>query len=420
MPNSEQIFRQAALDRLASPEQLDELMQVTTPRSVWALGACCTLIGLAIVWSIFGVIPSKVSGSGILIKQGGVFVTTARTEGSVMDIHVQLGQAVTNRQLLVQLQLPELELKIKHAHSAQVKLRQELERLDKFHVEEAESERVAHAQQLRTYEEMIRDFKQLIASQQERVTNMQQLLGGESGAVAKVQLLALQHSVFEAQHELARAQIQVKEIHLNSLQAKERRRQQQSEKQAQLLQGEQNIEWLTEMHQLSSVILSPFDGTVLDIMVKPGQLINPNSPIVSLQNTKETLEARLFLPSAEGKRVERNMPVHLSPVSVKKELFGVMEGRVKEVSLFPVRNESMLRILENPTLVNEFSQRGAPIEVVVELQPDPKTWSGYAWTSGKGPAVSISSGTLCEGSITVTNHRPINLVLPIFQNNVRW
>src|SRR3989442_1383202 len=109
---SQKIFRQAALDRLSSPEQLDQLMQVTTPKSWLALAGCCLLVLTALVWSIFGVIPSNVHGRGIIVKHGGVFLATALAEGRVAEILVNERQTVTNHQLLIRLSLPELTLKI--------------------------------------------------------------------------------------------------------------------------------------------------------------------------------------------------------------------------------------------------------------------------------------------------------------------
>ena len=44
------VFRKVSLDRLASPEQLDQLMQITTPKGWVALLALSVLLLTAIVW----------------------------------------------------------------------------------------------------------------------------------------------------------------------------------------------------------------------------------------------------------------------------------------------------------------------------------------------------------------------------------
>ena len=66
------IFRQAALERLSSPEQLDQLMQVTTPKGWLALIALAGLLVTAVVLGFVGSIPVTVTGQCILLNSGGV------------------------------------------------------------------------------------------------------------------------------------------------------------------------------------------------------------------------------------------------------------------------------------------------------------------------------------------------------------
>ena len=60
-----EVFRQVALERLASPDQLDELMPVTSARAIWALAALGAVLVVTIAWSVVGSIPSEVQGQGI-------------------------------------------------------------------------------------------------------------------------------------------------------------------------------------------------------------------------------------------------------------------------------------------------------------------------------------------------------------------
>lgn len=61
------IFRKESLERLSSPEQLDQLMQVVSPRSWLPLATLGCLVGAAILWSLVGRIPVTASGQGILV-----------------------------------------------------------------------------------------------------------------------------------------------------------------------------------------------------------------------------------------------------------------------------------------------------------------------------------------------------------------
>ena len=62
------IFRQVALERLSSPEQLDQLMPLIALRGWVALLTLIGLVVLALAWSAFDTIPTQVTGRGILIR----------------------------------------------------------------------------------------------------------------------------------------------------------------------------------------------------------------------------------------------------------------------------------------------------------------------------------------------------------------
>ena len=49
----------------------------------------------------------------------------------------------------------------------------------------------------------------------------------------------------------------------------------------------------------------------------------------------------------------------------------------------------------------------------VALERDPSTFSLYRWTSGKGPPILLSSGTLTRAEVTTREQRPIDLVIPL-------
>jgi HlyD family secretion protein len=74
----------------------------------------------------------------------------------------------------------------------------------------------------------------------------------------------------------------------------------------------------------------------------------------------------------------------------------------------------MMGSLHNDQLVEMFIQSagGAPIAVRAELLSDKDTPSGYRWSSGTGPDVTLTSGTQCSAAVVTRTHRPIALVFP--------
>lgn len=67
--SNKNLFRQEALERLSSPERLDELMHLVTFKSWLPLGTLGIFLGMGLLWSIFGRVPVTTSGRGVFVQQ---------------------------------------------------------------------------------------------------------------------------------------------------------------------------------------------------------------------------------------------------------------------------------------------------------------------------------------------------------------
>ena len=95
------IFREAALERLASPEQLDQLMRVPTPAGWLALVALAGLLLVAVGWSLSGTLPIEVSGRALIMREGGVRTVASLADGQIERVLVQAGDVVQAGQPLL-------------------------------------------------------------------------------------------------------------------------------------------------------------------------------------------------------------------------------------------------------------------------------------------------------------------------------
>jgi multidrug efflux pump subunit AcrA (membrane-fusion protein) len=103
------IFRRAAIERLASPEQLDQLVRITTPKGWLALMALSVLLVGVLIWAFVGTVSEKVYGHGILLRAGGVLDVEASVSGILSGIYVDIGQEVQKGQVVARI-VPEGEL----------------------------------------------------------------------------------------------------------------------------------------------------------------------------------------------------------------------------------------------------------------------------------------------------------------------
>src|SRR4051794_23045096 len=100
------LFRQVAIDHRSSPDRVDELIDVTTPRLWLALLGCGTALLMVIGWGLFGSVPTLVRGQGILIRDGALQSVVAADGGLVKELLVRAGDDVARDQIVARLLQP--------------------------------------------------------------------------------------------------------------------------------------------------------------------------------------------------------------------------------------------------------------------------------------------------------------------------
>ncbi|HEX2915080.1 MAG TPA: HlyD family efflux transporter periplasmic adaptor subunit [Chloroflexia bacterium] len=100
----QKIFREAALERLATPEQLDKLLQVTDRKGWLALAGIVVLLALALLWSIFGTLPRTLPvNNGILLRQGGIQEIRSSETGQLITLRIKAGDQLQAGQVIGEL-----------------------------------------------------------------------------------------------------------------------------------------------------------------------------------------------------------------------------------------------------------------------------------------------------------------------------
>jgi HlyD family secretion protein len=410
------VFRKVALNRLASPEQIDQLMQVTTPKGWVALAAFGLLILVALVWGVAGSIPEKVSGQGLLIKTGGVLEITALGGGRVTDLSVAPGDSVAEGQVVARVEQPEIADRLRDAKAQLVNLEAEHAKLVAFGQGDLALQSAYLARQRENTVQSIAAEQQRLAQLGERVVAQEQLVS--KGLITRSALLATRDQ-YDALREKIRADSStVAQVAVQLLTLRHDRLGPIRTSQFKVNEARITVQQLERQLQQSAEVTSPYTGRILEVMTEVGSLVARGDPVMTLDLTGRTvkdLEAIVYVPSVEGKRVRVGMSIQIAPSTVKQEEYGMMLGRVTYVSDFPATGRGMRRVLKNEQLVSVLSGGGAPYEVHADLIPDLATPSQYKWSSSHGPPSPIQSGTLAAGNIIVRTERPIALVIPLFR-----
>jgi HlyD family secretion protein len=120
--SGKKLFRDESLERLSSPERLDQLMNVVNPRAWLPLAGLGSLVATGLLWSIFGRLPLTVAGQGVLIYPRSVVQFQAPSDGTILKLNITSGAVIKKGDLIGTISQPSLEQQLK----------QEREKLDRL------------------------------------------------------------------------------------------------------------------------------------------------------------------------------------------------------------------------------------------------------------------------------------------------
>lgn len=410
---AKQIFRQAALDRLASPERLDRPYRLVTAPVWLALAAIFGAILIVAVWSVFAEAPVKVAGSGIVLPEEGLLEIVADANGRIQTLSLSPGGVVAEGETIATFSRSDLSRDLIQARAELLEAKARLQELTAFFKSADALERAAEDERLAT-------IRQIQSYAARRGTLMRQKIKSLKGLVARKivirdRLIDAELQLAEARERLASLDDEAKSIGLGRLKRQneqklsiidEERKVQRLNRQAAKLEGE-----LSEKR----VSLSPHSGRVIEVRVNRGDVVSAGSTLATLVpkdlETGQILGV-LYLAPADGKRIKVGMAVEVEPATVRAAEHGFILAEVVAVSPVPVSLAGMQNTLKNDQLAKELSGGSAPFEIKVRFQTDVNTASGLAWSSSKGPPAAVLPGTSLKAKVIVERKRLIDLLIP--------
>lgn len=412
---AQELFRKSALEKLSSPEQLDQLFTLAGPKSWIALAALMGMLSVVVLWGIFGTVPTKIAGQGILIRNGGVFDVVATGSGILKEMApLKSGDEVRKDQVIGRIAQPLLAQEIQLAEKSVEDARRERDRVARFVEDDLRLQKQSLVQQRATQIQAAEAKRELIASLEKSLKSQEGLR--QEGVITQQRFEESRQRLYGTRQELETIQNQLKQIEIQTLNLENQHRERMKSSDDHLFDTQDQLDRLKAKSNLVTQVVSPYDGKVVEVMATVGDMISEGRPLLSIQFGGKSLEAEIYLPPhSEIKRVRPNTPVQISPNTAKREEYGFMLGRVVSVSEFPATPQGMMALLNNESLVQLLSQQGAPFVAHVELVPDAHTVSGYQWSSQAGAGLDVSSGTLCTASVILRQQAPITLVIPLLK-----
>jgi len=469
------LFRKESLERLSSPERLDQLMQVVSPKSWLPLTALGSLVLVALTWGIYGRIPITVEGRGVLIYPRKVVSFQSKGSGQLAALNVEVGDAIKKGEVIGIIDQAELRKQLEQQRTKLAELQAQDQAVGSLQGLRTTQEKQTIEQQRQYLQQRIRELQsltpQLRATSQESLREQRQSLQLSLGqarslisvyqqrlesrqylyqekAITNDVLLEAEQQHLENQAKIANLQAQLKELDAKETEQEKTYRDNLSaiaEFQAQLKEldsreanlAREDLETATirkkeiqdlkrEIAQLelqlgnSSQIISQHNGRILELAVNPGQVLNAGTRLGTLEveNPSSKLVGMTYFTVGDGKKIQPGMTLQITPQTVKRERFGGVVGKITSISSFPITQDAAASVVGNPEVVQGLvsdKQEGV-IQVFAELKPDTTTFTGYQWSSSKGPNLKISPGTTTTARVKVDERAPITFLLPILRS----
>lgn len=470
------LFREKSLERLSSPERLDQLMEVVNPKSWLPLLSLTSLVAAAGLWSIYGRIPITIEGRGVLVYPSNVVPLQSKNSGQLSDLTVEVGDRVKKGQILGTINQTELQKQLQQQRNKLAQLQSQNQAVSSLQALRIEQEKHSIQQQRQYLQQRIQELQSLTPllkttsneSLKQQRQSLQQRLQHVQGMTPIYQqrldirqqlfaervithdvLLDAQVQVQENQDTISQLQTQLKELDVKATEQEKAYRDNLStianlRSQLQALESRQanlaqeDLEAVTlrqkeiqavqrDIAQLEvqlndhSQIISPHSGRIVELAVNPGQVVNPGTRLATLDaaNPDSEMVGITYFSVGDGKKIKPGMTLQITPQTVKRERFGGIVGTVKDISTFPITQAAAAKVVGNPEIVADLvsNQPAGLMQVVADLHPDSTTFSGYKWSSSQGPQLNISSGTTTTVRVTVEERAPITFILPILRSS---
>lgn len=407
------VFRFAAVDHYSSASHFEHPF-LPIGYKKWVVQGSLLIVGIAAtIWFFLGTLPVETEGVGIVVNVEGLSNIETSFNGVVKNLNVRSGEFVNKGQLLAVLSNPEVETRLNMAMQIIENLNQRIVNLQ----QEVEIERVAEknviAEEIAAATYKMNVLEREIPLLSRDVRNKEELLA--RGLFESQNLQDSKEMLWSKQTDLQRSQVHL--THLNFSLIKGHREQEIEALREHLFVVSQEMH-LLEAQLKTQHIYSPAAGVILEVFIHPNKYVAEGDLIARLEIQQGENRQKIFygyLPVEVGAKIRQNAEVAIELTTARAQEHGAILGNIVSISPYPVSIDSLTRTINNPALIRHFLQENeAVVEVVIVPQVDSKTVSGYRWTSGDGPPIQLTSGTLCSFKGLVEEVHPYLQVLPMW------
>jgi HlyD family secretion protein len=393
--------------------QAESLRLVSLPGWLWLVVLGLT-IAAGIAYGFFGVVTRVVEGAGVTRFEVQVLTVSAPQAGIVRKVLLARGDEVKAGEAILELSSEVIEAEIKQAQELLAFLEDEhatLQAGEKKMLEEATRRRDSA---LRESEDSERAAGELLGLRRELLGSQEDLL--ERGLISQETVLesrtavaSLEARIINARTQAANAELEVAQLEATVAADRAGRREARRD-------AKSGLDDLEARRAERFVVRSFLDGQVDDIFARPGTSVRDGevlARLVSEAGTRQQLRVAAVLPQSMGKELSVGDEVQVVPAFVDKSRYGFIRGRLRWITTYAATPAELALVVATPFEIERLQARfGALLLAEVEIQRDPQTESGLAWSTTRGWPGEIGPGVQCSLQVVYREDRPVELLYP--------
>jgi HlyD family secretion protein len=380
---------------------------------VIAIGGGLSLLLLG--WSVFGSLPSEVTGTGMVVRGKRLIAVEARVPGTVVASKAEVNQQVKKTDILMSIDSSQQQIQLQGATK-------QLETGIPLAKESQQSGAIAEANALSALRIAESRLKNQGPNLQRRRSELEVLMKQANRLYSQrlinaTDLADLGQTLGQVTSQLESLTDAVNAQSLEYQQVKQQNAGNRFQLQQQNLGTAASAAGVNEIINQSKAISPPVNGELASIGKEVGDYANQGDVLFTLMPRDGSLRAILLVSSENANRVKVGNQVLISPNESPPTRFGYIKGIVTAISNAPATQAELIKSFGSPetaqSFANTFGQQAGielPYLVLVSIQQNK---AGLPiWTLGKQPPWGFRAGGVASARIITSRIRPIQLLIP--------
>ena len=382
-------------------------------QAVIAIGGGLSLVLLG--WSIFGSLPSEVTGTGMIVRGKRLIAVEARVPGTVVASNAEVNQQVRKTEILMSIDSSQQRIQL---DGAKKQLATGLS-LGKVSEQSGASAEANALSALRTAELRLKSQGPALQRRRSEIEALMQQANRlySQRLINATDLANLGQTLGAVTSQLQSLTDAVNSQNLQYQQVKQQNAGNRFQIQQQNLSTAVSAASVNEIIKQSRAIRSPVNGELVSISKAVGDYANQGDVLFTLMPRDGSLRAILLVSSTNANRVKAGNQVLISPNESPPTRFGYIKGIVSGISNAPATQAELIKAFGSAetaqSFANTFGQQAGielPYLAVVSIQQNKAGLP--VWTLGKQPPWGFRAGGVTSARIITSQIRPIQLLVP--------